>query len=76
MGEVECLIELCSMISDYRLLFQLKFWVGRGAYNHSALWVTVGLLVKHFMVLISLSMKEMRNWGRSGITTYVFYRLM
>ena len=57
-GEVECLLGLCSAISDYRLLFQLKFWVGRGAYNHSALWVIFGLLVKHFMVLIALSMKE------------------
>ena len=64
------------MISDYRLLFQLKFWVGRGAYNHSALWVIVGLLVKHFMDLIALSMKEMKNWGSSGKTFYVFYRFL
>ena len=58
------------MISEYCLLFQPKSWVGRGAYNHSALWVIVGLLVKHFIVLTALWMKEMRNWGRSGMTSY------
>ena len=40
------LIRLCSVISDYRLLFQLKFLVGRGAYNNSALWVIVGLFLR------------------------------
>ena len=75
-GEVERLIGLCSVISDYRLLFQLKFWFGRGAYNHSALWVIFGLLMKHFMVLIALRMKQMSNWGRSEKTSYVFYRLL
>ena len=64
------------MISDYRLLFQLNFMVGRGAYNHSALWVIVGPLVKHFMDLIALWMKEMKNWGSSGKTSYVFYCLL
>ena len=48
-GEVERLLGLCSAISDYRLLFQLKFWVGRGAYNHSALWVIVGLFLREIL---------------------------
>ena len=69
MGEVEDLIGLCPVISDYCLLLQLKSWGMRGAYNHSALWVIAGLLVKHFIVLTTLWMKEMRNWGRSEITS-------
>ena len=70
MEEVEDLIGLCPVISDYCLLLQLKSWGMRGAYNHSALWVIAGLLVKHFIVLTDLWMKEMRNWGRSGMTSY------
>ena len=58
------------MISDCFSLFQLKSCFLTGAYNHSAPWVVVGLLVKHFMVLNALSMKEMRNCGRSGMTSY------
>ena len=58
------------MISDCCLLFQLNSWVERGAYNHSALRVIIGLLVKHFIVLTVLWMKEMSNWGRSGMTSY------
>ena len=67
---MERLIGLCSVISDYCLLFQLKSWVVRGVYNDSALWVIVGLLVKYFIVLTALWMKEMRNWGSSGMTSY------
>ena len=61
MGEVERLIGLSSVISDYCLLFQVKSWVVRGVCNHSALWVIVGLLTKHFIVLTALWVKEMRN---------------
>ena len=68
--EVEGVIGLCSVISDYCLLLQLKSWGVRGVYNHSALWVIAGLLVKYFIVLTALWMKEMRNWGRSGMTSY------
>ena len=70
MGEVEDLIGLCPVISDYCLLLQLKSWGMRGAYNHSALWVIAGLLVKHFTVLTALWIKEMRNCSRSGMTSY------
>ena len=61
-----------AMFSDIWLLLLLclKSWGVRGAYNHSVLWVIAGLLVKHFVVLTTLWMKEMRNWGRSGITSY------
>ena len=69
---MEGLIELCSVISDYCFLFQLKSWVVRGADNDSALWVIVGLLVKHFVVLTALWMKEMRNWGRCGMAFYCY----
>ena len=51
------MLVLCSVMSDCVLL-QPKSWVVSGACNHSALWVIFGLLVKHFMVLIALSMKE------------------
>ena len=47
-----------------------KFLGREGVYNHSAIWVIVRLLVKHFIVLTALWMKEMRNWGRSGMTSY------
>ena len=57
------------MVSDYCLLFQPKSWVVRETYNHSALWVIVGLLVTHSIVLIALWIKKMRNWGRSEMTS-------
>ena len=59
MGEVEGLIGLCLVISDYCLLLPLKSWGVRGAYIHS--WFNAGLLVKHFIVLTALCMKEMKN---------------
>ena len=65
MGKVEDLIGLCTVISDYCLLLQLKSWDMRGAYNHSAPWVLAGQLVTCFIVLTTLWMKEMM-WGRSG----------
>ena len=50
-GEVEGLIELSPVISDYYLLLPLKSWDVGGACNHSALWVIARLLVKHFYSL-------------------------
>ena len=56
---MEGLIGLCLVISDYCLLLPLKSWGVRGAYIHS--WFNAGLLVKHFIVLTALCMKEMKN---------------
>ena len=50
-GEVEGLIELSPVISDYYLLLPLKSWDVAGACNHSALWVIARLLVKRFYSL-------------------------
>ena len=62
MGEVEGLIGLCLVRSDNCVLFQLKSWVIREAFDHSTLWVVVvGLLVKHFIVLTALWMMKMTN---------------
>ena len=69
-GEVEGLIGISPVISDYCLLFRLKSWGVRGACNHLALWVIAGLLVKRFIVLTTLWMKEMRMSCRFGITSY------
>ena len=69
-GEVEGLIGISPVTSDYCLLFWLKSWGVRRACNHLALWVIAGLLVKRFMVLTTLWMKEMRMSCRFGITSY------
>ena len=68
--EVEGLIGLFQVIFGYCLLHLLKSWGVRGACNHLILWVIAGLLVKCFIVLNTLWMKEMRTSCRFGITSY------
>ena len=52
----------------YRCVVNLWFKIsdGIGGKPNWTMYI-VGLLVKHFMVLTALWMKEMRNWGRSGM---------
>ena len=69
---MEDLIGLCTVISDYCLLLQLKSWGMRGAYNHSAPWVLAGLLVTRFIVLTTLWMKEMTWVGLGDLIVQSF----